>query len=54
MGPRVTISYDGDPGLLVVWPLLEDLPDSTLVLNGDILNKGSACSRPFSEACVTH
>lgn len=52
MGPRVTISYDGDPGLLAVWPLLEDLPDITLVLDGDILNNGiSLQSLVFRSLC---
>lgn len=40
MGVSFTISHDGDPGLLGVRPVLEDLSDTTLVLNADVLSNG--------------
>jgi len=54
LGVSFTIGYDSDPGLLDVWPVLEDLSDTALVLNTDILsNKISVMSHDLN-SCVTH
>lgn len=51
---KFTIGYDGDSGLLDVWPVLEDPSDITLILDTHILsNKISARSHTFN-VCTTH
>ena len=54
MSVNFTIGYNSDPGLLDVWPVLEDRSDTTLVLNTDILNNKISVVPHAFNGCVTH
>jgi len=50
----VTIGYDSDPGLLYVRPVPEDLSDTTLVIDADILSNEMNVKLHALNSRVTH